>query len=70
MQALGVVDPFNEPWQPAGDIAECLVAADVDVLDLHPPTDFVRSSLWCWVKLQPLTRKQQQMSELQTAIFP
>jgi hypothetical protein len=35
MQTLGVVDLFNEPGQPGGDISEGLVAADVDLLDLE-----------------------------------
>ncbi len=35
VKPLCVVDLFNEPWKPAGDITEGLVAADVDVLDLE-----------------------------------
>ncbi len=35
VQALGVVDLLDEPRQTLRDILECLVATDVDVLDLQ-----------------------------------
>jgi hypothetical protein len=35
MQTLGVMDLPNEPRQPLGDIAEGLVAADIDLLDFE-----------------------------------
>lgn len=37
MQALGVVDLFNEPWQAINDIAERLVAADPQECDELSP---------------------------------
>ena len=47
--ALPVVDLFNEPWNPAGDITEGLVAADVDVLHLERLHEALGLRMVVWV---------------------
>ncbi len=49
MKATAVVDLFDEPWQPSGDVLERLVACQVDLLDLQRLHEALGLGVVVWI---------------------